>query len=411
MIEMKIYSELLLFLLVSSVLLLSSCKNEVISEAQKSDRYINDSLQSSIQRNMNTIQPVELNNQLRAALLPQNKLNIDHYISPPRFDLSVKGVEAKKFYLQLFSTTSYGVVIAPNIKGKIDLNLRDVTLFELLKHLQYVYGYHFEQRGSNYIIENRRLQTVMFSINRLNIKRTGQVTTEIGGPTRLGSSGEENDSSSENSTSSVTTNSSSNFWQDLYKTINVIIGNKVDNTTKASTKKNIINSNADSLRQVQINPESGIIIVRAYPEELQKVRKFLSQADATMNRQVLIEAKILEVQLKREYRFGIDWKLFGSTGTGITPIANSNFGDVYKLAGHHGNNFSAVLQLLSQQGNVSVISSPRVSALNNEKAVIKGVPINILLQMSAITLPLLDKRLSRQLTCPFHHFSPEWHLM
>ncbi|MDH3407458.1 MAG: pilus (MSHA type) biogenesis protein MshL, partial [Gammaproteobacteria bacterium] len=160
-------------------------------------------------------------------------------------------------------------------------------------------------------------------------------------------------------------------------------------------------------RKLIVNPQAGVVLVRAMPDELRLVEDYLGITQTNMNRQVILEAKIVEVQLKDGFQSGINWagiankngktytlgqvgggSSLGSTGlssiagntgnlnptTGIfTPISGTNssaFGGVFSLA-VQANNFAAFFELLKTQGDLNVLSSPRVSTMNNQKAVIK----------------------------------------
>jgi MSHA biogenesis protein MshL len=153
---------------------------------------------------------------------------------------------------------------------------------------------------------------------------------------------------------------------------------------------------------VVVSPQSGLIIIRGYPSELRMAENYLSSAELIMQRQVILEAKIIEVELKDGYQQGINWAdlsnsgntLAGQTGggtllqDGVSSIAGntgnldpgnfsqlagnavSAFGGMFTLAVKSGN-FAAFFEFLQTQGNMQVLSSPRVSTVNNQKAVIK----------------------------------------
>jgi MSHA biogenesis protein MshL len=163
-------------------------------------------------------------------------------------------------------------------------------------------------------------------------------------------------------------------------------------------------------RSVVVSPQSGVVVVRAMPTELREIEAFLRTTQATLQRQVILEAKIVEVELSDGFQSGINWgKLaslgngrtatFGQTGGGtifngdpgtpaVSDIAGNSgnlnpgdyepidgliasaFGGVFSVAIESGS-FTAFIELLETQGNVQVLSSPRVSTVNNQKAVIK----------------------------------------
>ncbi|MCX9564986.1 pilus (MSHA type) biogenesis protein MshL, partial [Vibrio cholerae] len=141
------------------------------------------------------------------------------------------------------------------------------------------------------------------------------------------------------------------------------------------------------------NPQAGVLTLRAYPDEIRQVTEFLGISQQRMHRQVILEAKILEVTLSDGYQQGINWnKAFTSNGTnyqiGTGAISQDSSGNpisavlpgldaIGALLGGQSNlvissgSFDAVISFMATQGDLNVLSSPRVTASNNQKAVIK----------------------------------------
>lgn len=280
-----------------------------------------------------------------------------------RFNVSVKNVSAKTFLLGLVKDTDYNIIISPKVSGSVTLDLKDVTMEDILEVLYDTYGYRFKKASYGYEILPPGLETRIFTVNYLDISRSGmshtsissgQITQKVGG-----GSGEEGRYRETSAGSSVDTSSNSNFWDALTRTLEAMVGTQ-------------------GQRQVIVNPQAGMILVKAYPSELQKVAKYLDSLQSTMTRQVILEAKILEVKLGNDFQSGIDWKLLGlqqrgaiiAPGTSESDIRGT-FSHLFSLDMSKGSQFNTVIDLLSTQGNVQVLSSPRIATLNNQKAVIK----------------------------------------
>ncbi|MBS0613864.1 MAG: pilus (MSHA type) biogenesis protein MshL, partial [Proteobacteria bacterium] len=181
---------------------------------------------------------------------------------------------------------------------------------------------------------------------------------------------------------SISTRSSSDFWRELEASLHGLIP-------------------PDGGRAVVINAQSGMVAVRATSRELRDVQQYLQQMQSIVTRQVILETKILEVELSDGFQAGINWSLLGHDGkslfNGAQTGPQSGFGstDLFSqpsqsvTLGNLGNvvtntlggafslalktaDFSAFIELLGTQGKTRVLSSPRVSALNNQKAVIKA---------------------------------------
>jgi len=129
-----------------------------------------------------------------------------------------------------------------------------------------------------------------------------------------------------------------------------------------------------------VHPPSGVILVTATKDKLLRVAEFLEMIEGSSHRQVIVEARIVEVALNDEYQMGIDWTRIPGTGSDIASVAGNDDvaveqtlnpgNEVFQIAASFGE-FNSLLDALDAQGDLKVISSPRVATLNNQKAVIK----------------------------------------
>jgi MSHA biogenesis protein MshL len=327
----------------------------------------------------------------------------------PRFDLNVSNAPATQVFMAIVSGTRYSMIVHPDVREAISVNLKDVTVPEALDTLRDLYGYEYRVQGNRITILPVTLQTRVFQVNYLQAIRSGRTDVRVssgsitdaptaGGaaaaPTGGGAPGQRLTESTR-----ITTTSDSNFWGDIVKSIQAIVG--------SAGGRNVI-----------VNTQSGVIVVQALPAELRSVENFLKTMQLIVERQVVLEAKIIDVTLREGFEAGINWAAFrdGSTRAAggvvrpnttigpnppgaplATPTAvlpdgtidtQSAFtatlgaaaaslatgltapGAVFGLALQTAD-FAALLTFLETQGSVNVLSSPRVATINNQKAVLK----------------------------------------
>jgi MSHA biogenesis protein MshL len=291
-------------------------------------------------------------------------------LAPERFDVVARNNTPKAFFLGLVDGMGINMVVHPDVKGRITLNLKSVTLEETLKAVRDIYGYQYQQTSYGYRISPKTLKNKVFQLNYLNVTRQGTSGMSVSGGSVLASSNND-DSGSSNTADSTTaskieTQAVTDFWSNLQQTVKMIIGSGKD-------------------RRVIVDAMAGLIMVRAFPNELASVQEFLERAELSLQKQVIIEAKILEVSLNDAFQAGIQWDSFGQ-GVGGTfassskdvsgQITSANIINPDNLAGIFSLNintsdFTGVISMLQRQGEVQVLSSPRISTVNNQKAVIK----------------------------------------
>ena len=301
-----------------------------------------------------------------------------------RFDVRARDVSVREVLLGLVEDTPYSIVIDPKVQGNVTLNLRQVTVGEAMRFLSRTYGYGVERVGQRFLVRPAALQTRTFQVDYLNVSRSGSSQTQVssGEVTRQVDSNGGGSSQQETVGSEVKTQSQADFWKQLRSGLEAILADD------ASGKSKLV-----------MHPESSVVLVRAMPDTLHDVADYLGAVEGGSHRQVIIEAKVLEVRLSDAQQTGINWASLGSAGEaqvatklaapdtgGATPGEALTQGPAFPSllpqlqgvdptgmfsAAVATENFSAMLDLLETQGDVNVLSSPRVATVNNQKAVIK----------------------------------------
>ncbi|EPP4296940.1 pilus (MSHA type) biogenesis protein MshL [Vibrio navarrensis] len=303
-----------------------------------------------------------------------------------RFRIQANQVEARAFFASLVKGTEFSVAVHPNVAGRITLNVSDVTLDDILSVVQDMYGYDVVKTGKVIQVYPAGLRTVTIPVDYIQFQRSGRSLTSIvtSSVTSSGSSSSSKSSSSSSDSSSNASGSSkdssttasggtridtvteSNFWPLLQQAVSRLIG-------------------SGDGQSVVVTPQASVITVRAYPDEIREVRQFLGVSQQRMQRQVILETKILEVTLSDGYQQGINWSnlsaSIGNSGSVVIdrtgPSTLPGLDAIGSLLKGQTNvtlsdgSFEAVLSFMSTQGDLNVLSSPRVTAANNQKAVIK----------------------------------------
>ncbi len=325
----------------------------------------------------------------------------------PRLDLLVSNAQAREVFLAIVADTRYSMLMHPDVSGTLSVTLRGVTVLEALEAIRDVYGYDFKVDGRRITVYGPSMQTRIFTVNYPHSLRVGTsdlrvaagsspsitgagttpgvgaaTTTPMGATgTTTGVPGVGGASGVQNSSSRVSTSSRADFWTELTDAVRSMVG-------------------TSGGRSVVASPQAGILAVRAMPDELRQVEKFLKATQGAVERQVMLEAKIVEVELRDGYQSGVNWAAFSSNANSTQvmgvlggSVAASNItnpllqggtavsgvvpqpsfatgGGLFGLA-LATSQFAAVLGFLEPQGDVQTLSSPRVATLNNQKAVLK----------------------------------------
>jgi MSHA biogenesis protein MshL len=310
-----------------------------------------------------------------------------------RISLSLSNVPARQFFMALTSGTNYTMLVHPGVTGLLSAQMKDVTITDALEAIRDMYGIDYVMTDKRILVKMPALETRVFQVNYLNGSRKGSSDTRVAAgsladipvagaaaaPAAQAPSGRSSDSSR------ISTSSDTDFWPEVKAALEALMG-----TTGNG-------------RSIVISPQSGVVVVRAMPKELRDIGAYLKAAQLSIERQVILEAKIIEVQLSDGYQSGINWSGFRANGNnrgslGVVqqgsslsssasgaPLTSSNLtsqaginligaaaagGTLFGLA-LQGANFAALISFLETQGAVQVLSSPRISTLNNQKAVLK----------------------------------------
>jgi MSHA biogenesis protein MshL len=294
------------------------------------------------------------------------------------FNVSVHNIEAREFFMGLVMDSNENIVVHPEVSGVLSLELKNVTLADVINVVKKVYGYDYEQTDMGYIIYPSTMHTRTFKVDRLDLIREGRSNTNVtsgqnsqgnnnsqqggnnqginnnqGNINQQGYNSGQNyngGQSSQMPSSSIRTTTSSDFWKELDETLQAIIA-------------------VDPQASVTINQQSGVVVARAKPMQLHEIENFLGTMQNQIARQVILEAKIVEVLLDDSHQDGVNWVVMSQNAALFTGFGTANPSTFTAIFAN--GDFAAMVKLLETQGKTNILSSPKISTLNNQNAIIK----------------------------------------
>jgi len=359
------------------ILSLSSCSTTSTNSNSSKDKFVDQAFQEKAKPTT----PAPDQSQILESLMPKVTLGESKTVAAKRFDVKADKLPLNLFLMGLVEDTNLNILVDPNLTEPVTLQLSNVTIEEVLAVLERTHDIDVQQQGKIYYVGGSKLLTAVYPLDYLNLQRQGTSQTQVSSG-QIYSKGQSQQNSGSNSgstqggqnnvatvnSSKIETASETNLWEEVQKALNAIASQDQDS-------------------MVMVSPQTGIVLVKARPMVQRQIAEYLGVAQANLGRQVILEAKILEVSLNDDFQAGVDWSQVKTNGAGniialgqlgqvldtaaeANPI-NGVFNLLYETDPNDPNPFSATVQLLEQQGDVKVLSSPRISTINNQKAVIK----------------------------------------
>jgi MSHA biogenesis protein MshL len=438
-------------LLTSTLMALAGCSASLPPAQEDARRSIDRALQSASNSALPAAAasaPTALPRALRESLLPPLRPNLPQPARErldPRFDLVVKEAPIQQVLSAIVTDTGFSILLRPRAPGggtaalaeTVTVNLKNVTVFEALNAMRELLGYEYTLDGTHIFVQPPELSTRLFQVNYVLGQRRGVSDLQV----VAGASGEGYASTQASAVSSF---SKTDLWGELEDSLRTVLGctvpaagsgamaSSVSEQGGGSSSRSSSGSSSGSGgggsnradasfpgemqlgtrqrgnegcpdgRSLSLNAMSGVLMVRAMPSELRMVQQLLRSVQRNVERQVIIEAKIIDVELNADAQQGINWagfkdglhrfsvgaetSLIGSPALGGGTLNPGSIGALLGggLTGGTGgafssglgmalqlNNFSALINFLQTQGQVHVLSSPRIATLNNQKAVLK----------------------------------------
>ncbi len=285
------------------------------------------------------------------------------------YSFTLRDADIHEVMLSISKQTSYNIVVHPDVQGSVTLDLKNVTLTDALDTLTDLLGLTYKVKRNLIRVSRPALETRIFSLGYVNLKRTANSSTTaqigagiaggVGGATAGATAAAAGGGGGAGGQTTITTSSETDLWSSLEAGVTQLL----------STDGKLV-----------MDKHGGNILVTDFPRFLDRVATFLETVEGSVQRQVLIEARLIEVTLTGKFRFGIDWSAVARAGA----LKGSTFGGkIFRQAlvpadatdfqiGVTSTDFDALINILSSQGEVNVLSSPRLTTLNNQTAVLRS---------------------------------------
>ena len=358
------------------------------------------------------------------------------------YSVVVKDVKVEELLFALARDAKLNVDVHPGIRGTVTLNAIDQTLPQLLNRIAKQVDMRYEIDGPNLAVMPDTPFLRNYPVDYVNMSRdtTGSVavTSQLAGVTTSGTASTASGANN-NSTTKIDNKAQNRFWETLVQNIKDIL-RETDKILPEGSSETVVEQagaqsttgtgasggnaprgaqpaqslagspNAASMQtagttvvkrttfreaaSVIAHPETGIITVRATSRQHEKIQEFLDKVQASARRQVMIEATIVEVLLSNQYQQGIDWTRIATGagwGLGIAGLAinaastvGGNTGGLTTLT-YNSDSVTGAIRLLDTFGTTKVLSSPKISVLNNQTAVLKVVDNSVYFTIKADT--------------------------
>lgn len=289
-----------------------------------------------------------------------------------RVSLEVKDADLAGLLLGLGHQSPLDIVVEPDVTASVTADLRDVSLLDLLEQFVVARGFGYSVEGSVLRIHGPELTTETFRVQYPNYRREGTSEIALAGFIGAANSTVAGGESEDSSLSTVTTTQSIDLWTEIEAAVTAQLGDA-----------------GDTGQSVTISRQAGLVTVTAEPLAIRRIEEYLREVAQTLDKQVLIDSQIIEVTLDDDLSLGVDFEAAPDLGTtagifsrlvvpglreaalvqSLAPVLSRGGIEI----GVARNDLGVAIRALAERTDVRVVSTPRITTLNNHKALIKVV--------------------------------------
>jgi MSHA biogenesis protein MshL len=365
-----------------------------------------------------------------------------------RYSVTVKDVPVDELLFAISRDTKVNIDVHAGIEGRVTLNAIDQTLKQILNRVSKQVDMRFEMDGPNLVIMRDSPYLKMYRVDHVNMSRDSTssigVQTQVVGPANISTAGGGGTTGQNTTQLRIDNTSKNHFWESLERNVKDLLRETDKELPEGSSETFVQSRGAQQTASTQaqqrsqrktgstaaatqtttpgvtqgeqqteafeqrltfrekasviVNPETGTVSVRATSRQHEKIAEFITQVSGAASRQVLIEATVVEITLNDNYQGGVDWSALGLEGLGYSfrqsfvgtenLAATPFFSIQYKNpSAAVGGSISSTVKLLSSFGTTKVLSSPRITAMNNQTSVMKVVENKVYFTVKAEITP------------------------
>lgn len=337
---------------------------------------------------------------LSSNLLPRSMSTPDPLLRTPtvrllettRFTLNVRDADLRGLLLGLGQESPLNIVVGPGVDGTVTADLDDVSLLQVLDQVVAARGFRYQVRENMIHIFRSDRDTRIYQVDYPSYQRSASADVSLTGFIASGSGSDEGSSSGgeDTSLSAISTRQEQDFWSELNSALSIIVYGPSGPSEEQGGEDGDASEGHLQPERLIVSPQSGLVTVSAETAVLDEVEAHLNAIRESISRQVLIDARFVEVTLSDSLDLGVDYEWAADLGAGtggvFTRLINPG-GDLANFSqnlapslsdggfafGIARDNLGVILTALATQTDVNVVSTPKIATLNNHKALIKVV--------------------------------------
>jgi len=282
-------------------------------------------------------------------------------------------VDVREILRTVAINADLGLQLAPDVEGSVNVHLENVKVSRALEALLGPADLGYEVVDDVLVVYGRGLITRWFTFDYPVTEREGrgELAISVARESESGGGGGENQNKSH-----VTSTAVMSVWPGVMKALETLVFAGAVMESQEGEETLVTNIADAEGRILLVNPMASLVQVTAEWDRVQRVAELLERLEESLQRQVAIEVRIMEVVLNSDTQTGVNWQTIinSEADFGLRTLdAVSNIGDDFFQFTLDSKHITGVMQAISTSGDLRIVSTPRITTLNNQKAIVRVV--------------------------------------